>query len=191
MHLEVWSLCGCESYDDVILASLLPHEFKLLFACQFFQLFSLQIVQNFTDAHRTNSSLNSHKVEKTSTDWSWTELHSLEMKKISFCLLSVFLTPPNDGVLSTWCGQSDERLRQLKMTERNSWHAESGRALSPDREERSSSSKPEGDDSGLFSSPSDIPDSPALSPYKQISRYRLFVSCILSSLSQHLLHSFV
>ena len=64
-HLEVWSLCSCESYDDVILASLLPHEFKLLFACQFFQLFSLQIVQNFTDAHRTNSSLNSHKVEET------------------------------------------------------------------------------------------------------------------------------
>ena len=66
-----------------------------------------------------------------------------------------------------------------ERSQRNSWHASSRSSVSPDLGERSSSSKPRmggvkegGEDSGLFSSPSDIPDSPELSPvsYRPISR---------------------
>ena len=71
-------------------------------------------------------------------------------------------------------------LVMTERSQRNSWHAGvSRRSLSPDQGERSSSTKPRmgggkegGEDSGQFSSPSDIPDSPEVSPvsYRPISR---------------------
>ena len=66
-----------------------------------------------------------------------------------------------------------------ERSQRNSWHATTRRSVSPDQGERSSSTKPRmgagkegGEDSGQFSSPSDIPDSPEVSPvsYRPISR---------------------